>query len=56
MDKMNGPFIDVYTYDQWKWGVPILVGSSQLVSGLVHPGTKWTLPLLSPFIARVITY
>ena len=30
----------------------LLGGSSQLVSGLVHPSYKRTLPLLSPFIAR----
>ena len=31
----------------------LLGGSSHLVSGLVHPSYKWTLPSLIPFITRV---
>ena len=31
----------------------LLGGSSHLVSGLVHPSYKWTLPPLIPFITRV---
>ena len=34
----------------------LLGGSSQLVSGLVHPSYKWTLPPLIPFITNVITH
>ena len=33
----------------------LLGGSSHLVSGLVHPSYKWTLPPLIPFIARVVS-
>ena len=34
----------------------LLGGSSHLVSGLVHPSYKWTLPPLIPFITRVVTH
>ena len=36
--------------------LPLLGGSSHLVSGLVQPSYKWTLPPLIPFITNVITH
>ena len=44
----------------YSWSMPVtnrlLGGSSHLVSGLVHPSYKWTLPPLIPLITRVVTH
>ena len=52
-----------WTYDTFKWicfrHLMVFHGTwwfiPRIVSGLVHPSYKWTLPPLIPFITRVIT-